>query len=188
MFHVEHLSRVDCCTIKKEVHLVDALIYMDPVIIAYTALGLCVLALVIMLIIMVRQTRLLNRYRYLLQGNASMNLEELLLAQAHDIEAIKLALDNAERRILALTEDAKAHVQRIGVIRFNAFPDTGSDLSFAIAMLDAHDNGFVISSLYGRNESRTYAKPIRAGTSTYSLSQEEKEALAQAMGRQAPPT
>jgi hypothetical protein len=75
-----------------------------------------------------------------------------------------------------------AHALRI--VRFNAFEDTGSDLSFAVALLDADYNGVVLSSIFGRNESRTYAKPVVAGQSSYFLTNEEKEALDMARKQQ----
>ena len=68
----------------------------------------------------------------------------------------------------------------MGVVRFNAFSNTGSDLSFAVALLDDHDNGVVFCSLFGRSESRVYAKPISKGESSYLLTAEEKEALQKA--------
>jgi hypothetical protein len=72
---------------------------------------------------------------------------------------------------------------RVGVVRFNAFHDVGSDLSFALALLNQRGDGVVISSLYGREECRSYAKPVQGGVSSYNLSQEEKEAIRQAMSR-----
>ena len=71
-------------------------------------------------------------------------------------------------------------VQKVGVVRFRAFEDTGSDLSFAVALLDSEDNGVVLSSLFGRTESRVYAKPVEHGASSYLLSTEENEALSKA--------
>jgi hypothetical protein len=134
-------------------------------------------------VILVRQTKLLRRYRLLLNGESGRDLDSILLAQGDDLETLKQAVTALDRRVDTLAAEALNHVQRTGIVRFNAFPDTGSDLSFAIALLDGHDNGFVISSLYGRHESRIYAKPIKAGVSTYTLSEEEKQALAIARGQ-----
>ena len=77
----------------------------------------------------------------------------------------------------SLSVDSLNHFQRMGLVRFNAFDNTGSDLSFALAMTDAARNGFVLSGIYGREESRVYAKPIVEGESTYMLTKEEKQAL-----------
>ena len=67
--------------------------------------------------------------------------------------------------------------QKIGVVRYNAFENVGSDLSFSIALLDANDDGFVINGIYSRDSSCTYAKPINNGTAKYVLSAEEMQAV-----------
>ena len=67
-------------------------------------------------------------------------------------------------------------VQKCNIIRYNAFNDTGSDLSYSIAMLDNFNDGLIITSIYGRNESTNYAKPI-VGVSSYPLSVEEELVL-----------
>lgn len=68
-------------------------------------------------------------------------------------------------------------IQNVGIIRYNAFEDVGSELSFAIALLDNNDNGFVVNSIYGRTSSSVYAKKIENGTSKYTLSEEEIRAI-----------
>jgi hypothetical protein len=67
--------------------------------------------------------------------------------------------------------------QKIGIVRYSAFEDVGSDLSFSIAILDANDNGFVLTSIYSRENSTTYAKPIIKSVSKYTLSAEETSAI-----------
>lgn len=156
---------------------------LDPVLFAIVAIGLGFIALITTVIIAIRQAKLLKRYRLLLSGDQGKDLEQFLLGQGAAIEQLQSELAALQRRTDALGTDARLHVQKVGTVRYSAFPDMGSDLSFAIAFLDANDNGVVLSSLYGRNESRTYAKPIQAGKSTYQLSDEEKEAIARAMGQ-----
>ena len=68
-------------------------------------------------------------------------------------------------------------VQRVGLVRFNPFSDTGGDQSFSIALLDGEGDGLVISSLFSRNETRVFAKPIQAGQSKYNLTEEEQQAI-----------
>ena len=70
--------------------------------------------------------------------------------------------------------------QKIGLVRYNAFDDVGSNLSFALAVLDSEDNGIVLNAIYGRNASNIYAKSIENGTSKYTLSEEEIEAISKA--------
>lgn len=67
--------------------------------------------------------------------------------------------------------------QKVGVVRYNAIEKVGADLSFAIAMLDAEDNGIVLNGIYSRDGSYVYSKPVQNGQSTYQLSDEEKEAI-----------
>lgn len=156
---------------------------VDAQLVAAGALLVAFFALILALTISFRQNRLLKRYRLLLQGPTGQDLEQILLNQNAAIEHVQSQLSELSRHVATLTADGRLHVQRVAMLRFNAFPDTGGDLSFAIALLDAHHNGIVLSSLYGRNESRVYAKPIQAGQSTYTLSDEEKQVLAQAMGQ-----
>lgn len=90
--------------------------------------------------------------------------------------------EKISRELADLKQKNQKNLQKIGIIRFNPFREAGGDQSFSIAVLDADNNGFIITSLYGRDANRVYAKPINKGASSYSLSKEEQEALAQAMG------
>ena len=76
-----------------------------------------------------------------------------------------------------LDSDIASCIQKVGIVRYNAFRDVGSDLSFAIALLDGNDTGVILNGLYGSDSSNIYAKPIKGGVSTYQLSEEEKYAL-----------
>lgn len=160
----------------------DALTQQNAMLVASVALVLSLATMVALILTVLRQGKLLKRYKLLLQGSSEQNIEGLLLAQGMEIDQLKVQGEELAARVGKLEADIPLHIQKSATIRFNAFPDTGSDLSFAIALLDGLDNGVVISSLYGRSESRVYAKPIQGGKSTYMLSDEEKEALAKATG------
>lgn len=74
------------------------------------------------------------------------------------------------------------HLQKAGFVRFNPFTNTGGDQSFALAILNGHDDGFVISSLHSRDQTRTFAKPIKNGKGEkFELSKEEKMAIDKAV-------
>lgn len=73
-------------------------------------------------------------------------------------------------------------VQGVGVVRYNPFPEMGGNMSFSLALLDGRANGVVISVLNDRNGSRVYGKAVESGASTYTLSDEEQQALALARG------
>lgn len=80
-----------------------------------------------------------------------------------------------------LVENNKLNIQKIGVVRFNPFAETGGNMSFALALLDGHGNGIVISSLHSREATRIYAKNVEGGVSKSPLTEEEKQAIAEAM-------
>lgn len=141
---------------------------------------LSLLQVIAIIYLLVRQHRILKRFRALLKGSPSHNLEDLLVSQGAELDSLKTQVKSLTDDLEAHGTAALRHIQGVGVVRFNAFADTGSDLSFAIALLDAHHNGVVLSSLYARSESRIYAKPVQNGKSTYALSDEEKEAIVKA--------
>src|SRR5579872_2772918 len=80
-------------------------------------------------------------------------------------------------RVEALEANAARSLQRVGFVRFNAFPDVGSELSYALAVVDGDGNGFLVSSIYSREEVRTYAKSIRRFAADKDMSEEERRAL-----------
>jgi len=105
------------------------------------------------------------------------NLKEVLgILKNLEDSASKISQELAE-----LKNNNKKNLQKVGMVRFNPFKEGGGDQSFSIAVLDALNNGFVITSLYSNAINRVYAKPITNGASSYALSQEEKEAIGKAI-------
>lgn len=150
----------------------------------YVLLGMTVmilLALIIFISINLKLAKMNKKYNTMMKGMDDVNLEQLLLAHIEQVKETVGKVDQLSIKCHKMEDDAKLAVQKFGVVRFNAFEDMGSDLSFAIALLDYQNNGMVISSIYSRSESRMYAKPILGGASTYLLTDEEKQALQQAM-------
>ena len=92
-------------------------------------------------------------------------------------------LSDLRTRIAALESAATDALRHVGFVRFNAFPDVGSELSYALAVLDDRGNGFVVSSIYSREEVRTYAKSVRAFEADKETGEEERRALALAKER-----
>jgi len=128
-----------------------------------------------------RQRQLANSLRLLLTGHGGADLEATLrdfIARMSQIEQTTQAMD---LRVTELEVKLPYLVQHIGVVRFNPFSDKGGDQSFVLAILDAHADGAVLSALHGRTDVRVYAKPVIGGQSTYTLTAEEKEAIARAM-------
>jgi len=109
-------------------------------------------------------------------GNGS-DLEKYLKDYLKDIKEIKMDNSEIKAYYTKLDYDLNSCIQKIGLVRYNAFKDVGSDLSFAIALLDNFNNGVVLNGLYGSESSNIYAKPIKNGESSYTLSNEEKYAI-----------
>ncbi|NLF15041.1 MAG: DUF4446 family protein [Anaerolineaceae bacterium] len=147
-------------------------------IVAVVALGLGIVALLIGLILLARQQRLLRQYRELTTGTSGGNLEALLNDHVARVRETATRLDDVDQLARRLEKAGYFSLQHLGVVRFNPFQDTGSDQSFAISLVDGHGNGVVLSSLHGRDATRVYAKPLKRWESTYSLTDEEKQAIA----------
>jgi hypothetical protein len=124
-----------------------------------------------------------RRYNRLMIGSGGVNLEELL---NHYGSLISKGLEQQQKTEIRLKE-AEQRLQvslaGVGLVRYNAFRETGSDLSFSLALLDRNQNGVVLTSIYGREESRCYGKPILNGESAHFLSEEETQALVEARVR-----
>lgn len=99
------------------------------------------------------------------------------------LSRIRELQENFERlsqELQKVKQDSEFFVQKVSIVRFNPFAEVGGDQSFSLALLDAKDNGVVITSLYTREGNRIYGKKITKGQSTYALSEEEKQAIAKA--------
>lgn len=123
----------------------------------------------------VRTRRLLSRFRETRHGHVCV--------QEQALRRLEERVKNLRRAEAELRAQLATCVRRPTLLRFSAFDDVGSDLSFSLALLDQNGDGVVLSSLYGRDESRLFAKPVLRGTSSYRLSAEEERVIAVAMGR-----
>lgn len=118
-----------------------------------------------------------------LGGASADSLETTLanhLARVENVDKRLGELD-ADYERLAVTNSLAS--QKIAIVRFNPFGDTGGDQSFVLAVLDAHNSGYVLTSIHGREGTRVYVKPIDFGKSKHTLSIEEKQALGSAEKR-----
>jgi hypothetical protein len=122
-----------------------------------------------------------KKMRIFLKGAKVLDMEEVVTEQTKVIKEIKRDIKKLSQWNADLQKICDIAITKVGVVRFNPFKDTGGDQSFAIALLDSDNNGLVISSLYTREGTRVYTKPINNGKSSYNLSDEEQEAIAKAI-------
>lgn len=113
-------------------------------------------------------------------GNGN-NLEEMMKEYINRVNTVEAKNEEIISYCKVIDENIKRCSQKIGLVRYNAFKDTGSDLSFTLAILDDYNNGVVLNGIYARDSSNIYAKPVENGQSKYVLSNEEKEAINRAM-------
>ncbi|GAB6179193.1 DUF4446 family protein [Desulfotomaculum defluvii] len=147
---------------------------------SYIVIGLSLL-IILLLIVQLRLNRKFNevskKYRLLTRGPSGSDLEEILQRYTDDVSQVIENNKELLKEHEILKEQLLQCVHNPGLIRFNAFTNMGSDLSFSLAMLDRRGDGVVLTGLYGRDETRLYAKPILKGSSDYSLTEEEKKAI-----------
>lgn len=109
-------------------------------------------------------------------GNGE-NVEKILSEYLKIVDEMMKKSKNQEEEIIRLENNLKKCVQKVGIVRYNAYGDTGSDLSFTLALMDSEDNGVVVNGLYSRESSSIFAKPLVKGETKYNLSAEEIQAI-----------
>ena len=100
------------------------------------------------------------------------------VARVYDLQDSLELIHKTQKDIMAVQNHC---FRKIGFVKYNAFDNIGNNLSFAFTVLDGKNDGFCLSSVYGRNESRIFAKPIVDGKCLYGMSEEEKESLDNAL-------
>ncbi len=113
-------------------------------------------------------------------GNGS-NLQESIEKYMQKIKEVENENQELKKYCSRLDKTISTCIQKIGIVRYSAFKDTGSDLSFTLALLNEENSGVVLNGIYSQEMSNIYAKPVEKGNSTYKLSEEEKQAINKAM-------
>lgn len=125
--------------------------------------------------------RILQHYNKITKGVSEKSLKTVLEDLIKNSELNKKDIDYLKDYSLKLEKDGFLHIQKVGVVRFNPFKDTGGDQSFILSLVDANNTGVIISSLYSRSGTRWYAKSVVGGKAVeHELSEEEKKALKEA--------
>jgi len=122
-----------------------------------------------------------RRLRRVLPQGESGGIDEILDRQLKSVESLSERVDALNKLHHELEHLSQRTLQKVAVIRYNPFSDTGGDQSFAIALLDSLGNGVVVSSLHSRTDTRVFAKPVQSGRSKFQLSDEEQDAIRKAL-------
>ncbi|MFI5258369.1 MAG: DUF4446 family protein [Candidatus Limnocylindrales bacterium] len=149
--------------------------------IALVLAGLCLLMIVMLQSLQVSRLKL--RIEQLTGGVEEGDLETVLGQHLETVHQVGRDLDELTARLAILESSARHHFSHQGLVRFNPFPDTGGNQSFALALLNESEDGFIVSSLHSRTGTRIYAKVVSAGKADTSLSTEEQDAIDEARAR-----
>ena len=147
------------------------------------ALSVIVILLIIgLVIVIIKFNKISKKYTEFMKklGNGK-NIEEDLENYMYRVERVEKQNSEILNYIKNVDNDLNKCIQKIGIVRYNAFQDTGSDLSFALALLDEKNNGVVLNGIYSREMSNIYAKPVENGKSKYTISEEEGLAIEKAI-------
>jgi len=132
--------------------------------------------------LLISNRKMKKRYDLMMKDADRGSLEDMIRSYQRKVDTSYVDTKLAVEEIKLLSNQINHCIQKVGVVRYKAFDDVGSDLSYSVAMLDNKNDGVVITSIFGRNMSTSYAKPISKGTSKYALSDEENYAMNKALG------
>jgi hypothetical protein len=123
----------------------------------------------------------LQKYNILIKGADKGDLADFVNKIVSRLEIDKTSIEELKKGLDEVNFKSQHHIQKVGVLRYNPFSDTGGDQSFVLAILDAKDSGVVISSLHTRGQTRWYAKNVKDGKGEdFELSKEENDAIKKA--------
>lgn len=148
----------------------------------WAALVALVLVLALWVItLQVRVNRMIAHYTRLFSGTRFGTFEDAMDRYVGRLEETVQRVTALDELSVSVQQQLLGTIQNVGIVRFNPFSDTGSDQSFAVALLDGHGTGIIFSSLFSRTSTRMFAKAIVEGKSLYPLTDEERQAIGQAM-------
>ena len=141
----------------------------------------CIILLIWNTILSIVLYRMMRHYNRLTGGASGMTLKSVLDTVLKTESLHTKSINAAEHEIRIIQDQAKFHIQRVGLLRFNPFADTGGSQSFTLALMDSADNGIVMTTLYARTGNRWYIKQVKAGRGVgLDLSKEEISAIGKA--------
>lgn len=152
-------------------------------------IGLILFIMVVVMIIMIcymvklsmTMTRFLAKYKKFMRGSDGISLEKSFLRSFNELDTLMESTKNHKEEIKRIKEVQRVTLNKTAIVKYDAFKEMGGKLSFALAMLDKDNNGFVLNAIHSREGCYTYIKEIVKGESYIVLGEEEKEALRQAV-------
>jgi hypothetical protein len=142
--------------------------------------GVTLLCLIISIFLSLRLKKVRSQYALIRADGEPRDIFSVVNRSMQRVDTIEHRVDGVAAALEENVAIARFAIQRFALIRYDAFEEMGGQLSFSAALLDDHGDGLVITSINGRTETRTYAKPVKNLSSTHNLSDEERKAIATA--------
>jgi hypothetical protein len=150
---------------------------LDLRVLLVALIGVMLVFLIVVFILWNKLNKLRKSYSKMLNGDSNLDVEGALIELQEKVALTNSRMDGTEQQIQMIVQQMKTMKSKIGIYRYNAFAESGSDLSFSMAIVDENMDGVVLSGIHNREETYVYAKPLAKGQSQYTLSPEEKEAI-----------
>lgn len=147
---------------------------------SYVVVGIGIAAFILLIwniVLTVKLNGLSGRHSSIMGESTADSVEAAIVENVERAVEAAEKVKVMEKKLEALNVQLESCIQRVDIIRYKAFSDSGNDLSYSLALLNNKNDGLLLTGIYGRSESYTYAKPINAGESTYALSSEEIQVL-----------
>ncbi|MGN0353491.1 MAG: DUF4446 family protein [Muricoprocola sp.] len=154
---------------------------IDPGYILILMMAMIMILFVLHIKTVFKINRFMQKYKSFMKGKDGVSLEKTILRNINDIEMLMESSKNHMEQIKQLKEMETHTLNKTAIVKYDAFKEMGGKLSFALAMLDQENSGFVINAIHSREGCYTYIKEIVKGESYIVLGEEEKEALRQAV-------
>lgn len=146
------------------------------------SLLLSIVSIIVAVIAILNYRKLYNKYDYFMRGRDAESLEGLILQEQDDIEELKEADVYNKDNMRLMNRNIRSSFQKSGIVRYDAFDGMGGKMSFALALLDYTNTGFVLNCMHAREGCFLYVKEVDGGTTDTPLGTEEKAALEKALG------
>lgn len=154
---------------------------IDPAFILIFLLILIIVLFVLYVNVTLKYNRLKSSYNTFMKGKDGKTLEDSMKERVEEIESILKVTKQNRMEIKEINKKLDRNYQKVGIVKYDAFNEMGGKLSFALAMLDGNNSGWVINAMHSREGCYTYVKEILKGESYVELAEEEAEALDKAI-------
>lgn len=155
---------------------------IDPGIVIISLAVVTLLLLITTVICILQNNKLYRKYDVFMRGKDAESLEKVIMGIVEEQKELKLQDRETRDAVKVLSKSVRGSFQKIGMVKYNAFKGMGGNLSFALAMLDMNNTGFILNSVHSREGCYLYMKDVVNGEAEITLGNEEKEALEQALG------